>query len=78
MFEEAFTMEEQFEEDLFGNLNFDFLLNMINVNEQEFIFQIAQEEPLNRTSIIEILIPDNAFVSPLMIERENRAQHNIN
>jgi hypothetical protein len=72
MFEETFIMEEQFEEEVFERLNFDFVLNMINANEQEFLFQITEEEPINRKNIIENLIPDNTFVSPLMIERENR------
>jgi hypothetical protein len=46
---------------------------MINENDQVFVMQILQEEPLNRTNITENLIPDNSFINPLIIERENRS-----
>jgi hypothetical protein len=65
-------MEEQFDANLFRNLNPHFVLKMFVTNEQKFTFQIIEEEQINRTSIIEDLIPDNSFVSPLIIERENR------
>jgi hypothetical protein len=54
MFEEAFTMEEQFDGELFGNLNFGFALNLTNENEQEFIFQTIKWNHLTGQALLKI------------------------
>jgi hypothetical protein len=66
-------MGKHFDEYLFGNLNFDFVLNRIVTNEQEFILQIVEEERIiKRINIIENLIPDNTYIDLLIRERKNR------
>jgi hypothetical protein len=72
MFEEANVFEEQFDDDIFGNLDFGYVLNLMNNNELIFAQQIIEEEPTNRTIITDNMIPDTTFITPLIIERQTR------
>jgi hypothetical protein len=74
MFEETFILEKQLEDDLFGNLDFNFILNLANNNELIFACQITEEEPLSRTNITENMIPDNTLITPLITERQARIE----
>jgi hypothetical protein len=64
--------EEQFDDDLFGNLDFVYILNLVSNNEQIFAPQIIEEEPTNRTNIIDNMKPDTSFITPLFIRRQAR------
>jgi hypothetical protein len=72
MFEEANIFEEQFDNDIFVNLDFGYVLSLINNNELIFAKQIIEEEPTNRTNITDNMIPDTTFITPLIIERQTR------
>jgi hypothetical protein len=56
MFDEVSMLKEQFDDALFGNLNFDFVLNMVGANPQEFISQvIEQDEPIHNNLIKDLI-----------------------
>jgi hypothetical protein len=56
MFEEIF-IQEDFEDVLFGNLEWNFAISVAQGNE--FIYQTIEENQINRTNISNELIPDN-------------------
>jgi hypothetical protein len=72
MFEEPLMFEEQFDDYICGNLDFTYVLNLVNNNELIFAQQIIEEEPTNRTNITDNMIPDITFITLLIIERQTR------
>jgi hypothetical protein len=52
MFEERFDLEEQFDNDIFENLNFDYIMTLTFNNDAIFIQEVIDEGQMNRTSIM--------------------------
>jgi hypothetical protein len=77
MFQEA-VFEEPFEEDLFNNLDFDYILNLASNNDTIFIQEVVEEGPFSRTSITENLIPDTTYIGPLILEQQTRTDERRN
>jgi hypothetical protein len=78
MFEEATEFEEQFDNEIFDNLDFDYILNLVSNNEAIFVQEIINEGPLNRTSITDNMIPDTSFITSLILEKQTRVDERRN
>jgi hypothetical protein len=78
MFEEATEFEEQFENEIFDNLDFDYIFNLVSNNEAIFVQEIINEGPLNRTSITDNIIPDTTLIAPLILEKQTRVDERRN
>jgi hypothetical protein len=72
MFEERIEFEEQFDNDLFENLDFDYILNLTSNNEAIFVQEMIDEGPMNRTNLTDNMIPDTSVIAPLILEKQAR------
>jgi hypothetical protein len=78
MFEETINFEEQFDNEIFENLDFDYILNLVSDNEAIFAQQVIEEGPINRTNITDNMIPDTTFITPLILEKQTRVDERRN
>jgi hypothetical protein len=78
MFEETIEFEEQFDNEIFDNLDFRYILNFVSDNEMIFAQEIFEEGPINRTNITDNMVPDTTFITPLILERQTRVDERRN